>query len=233
MPLYVGSASTTVTNYTPGAASLSVSDIIQRVKRSFGDEADIQINSDDIMRWINDCQREIVVEQNLLQAKATAASVLGQTEYTIPNDTLTLRTVKYNGTKLVPLSISEAENYITDYDNTANYPSGTPTHFWIFANRITLYPKPDTNLAAGLEIYYTRQPTVISALSDIPEVPVVYHNRIVEYCLQQAYELDEDWQAAQAKQQQFRTGLDKLKDQTDWATRDTYPSITSVSEFDY
>jgi hypothetical protein len=96
-----------------------------------------------------------------------------------------------------------------------------------------VYPKPDANLAGGIEIYYTRQPAVVSALSDIPEVPVMYHNRIVEYVLAQAYELDEDWQAAQVKQQQFRTGVDKLKDQTDWAVRDAYPSITSVSEFDH
>lgn len=228
MPIYIGSTSTTVTNFTPSSGSLSVSDIITRVKRQVGDEADIQITSDDIMRWINDAQREIAVEQNLLQAKATTDVVLGQTEYTIPNDTLTLRTVKHNGIKLQPYSLAEAEEYISDYDNTANYPSGTPTHFWVFANRITVYPKPDTGLTAGLEIYYTRQPTVVSALSDIPEVPVVYHNRLTEYCLQQAYELDEDWQAASQKQNQFRTGLDRLKDQTDWVERDFYPSITSV-----
>jgi hypothetical protein len=206
-----------------------VSEIATRVKRQFGDEANIQISDSDIIRWVNDAQREITVEQNLLQAKATASSVVGQVEYTIPTDTLTLRSVKFQGRKLQPMSLNEADEAIPDLDDTANYPSGTPSSFWVWANNISLYPKPDT--VQTLEIYYTRQPAAVTATSDEPEVPLSYHNRIVEYCLAQAYELDENWQAAQAKSQQFERGLDKLKDTVDWVHRDYYPSITSTDDY--
>jgi hypothetical protein len=227
-PIFAGATVTSAITFAPTSGSLSVSEIIARVKKVFGDEADIQINSDDIMRWINDCIRDIAVEQNLLQAKATAATVLGQSEYTIPNDTLTLRAVKYNGIKLQAMSLGEAETSLPNFDDSANYPSGTPTHFWVFANRITLYPKPDAAGATSLEIYYTRQPAIVSSLSDVPEVPVPYHNRIVEYCLAQAYELDEDWNAANVKTTQFRTGIDKLKENENWVEHDVYPSILST-----
>lgn len=208
-------------------ASLTVQAILTRVQRAFGDSAGVQIDQTDIIRWINDAQREIVMKNQLLQAIGTTAVVAGQTGYSLPADLLTLRSIKVDGNKLRPLTLSEAETAIPDFDSTANYPSGTPTHFWIWANSFTVYPAP-TSVNLQFKIYYTRQPADIANLVDTPELPVQYHNRIVEYCLQQAYELDENWAASQAKAQQFDQGVNQLKDNIDWAERDFYPSITST-----
>lgn len=205
--------------------SLTVGDIIARVERQFGDEANIQIEDTDIIRWINDAQRELALHNNLLQARAVASSLKGQAEYTLPLDVLTIRSIRYDGLKLQPISAQEAEERIQDTSQT-----GTPTHFWAWSQRITLYPTPDSAITDGLQIFYSRHPSTVAVATDIPELPAQYHNRIVEYCLKMAYELDENWTAAQVKGQQFQDGVNELKGNVDWVERDFYPTITSLPE---
>ena len=197
-----------------------VSEIATRVKRQFGDEAGIQVTDADIIRWVNDAQREIASNNDLLQTVATTAVVSGQREYTLPPDILLLRSVHHKGRKLRPLSSREAEEYLS-----TGIANGEPTHFWSWATKISLYPQPTEADADDLQIFYTRQPAVVAAVGDTPEVPMEYHSRIVEYCLAQAYELDENWAAASQKSQQFSSGVANLKGREE--VNDFYPHITS------
>lgn len=209
---------------------MNVGEITLRVQRQFGDEASVQIAEADVIRWINDAQAEIALKNQLLQSIATTAVIINQQAYALPDDILTLRSVHYAGNKLQALSSTEAEEYIAQPNNTDS--RGTPQRFWIWANQIFLYPRPDGSDPDDLKIFYTKQPTPVVNAADTPELPTQYHNRIVEYCLQQAYELDENWAAAQAKAEQFVGGINELKDNVDWVERDFYPSIVSVPEWD-
>lgn len=202
-----------------------VSEIATRVKRQFGDESGVQITDDDVIRWTNDAMREIASSNDLLQTRATTALVVGQAEYTLPPDILLLRSVHMAGKKLTPLSTREAEEYTIDTGA-----KGSPSTFWIWANKIKLYPAPDVADPDDLQIYYTRTPALVTVVGNTPELPVEYHSRIVEYCLAQAYELDENWEAAQQKGNQFTVGLQTLKGKEEWQTVDYYPSITSLPE---
>lgn len=197
------------------------SEIATRVKRQFGDEADIQIKDEDILRWINDAQREIASANDLLQTVATTAVVANQREYTLPANILLLRSVHYQGQKLRPLNSREAEEYLA-----TGVATGTPIYFWAWANKINLYPQPDSTDPDDLQLFYTRQPTEVTAVGDTPEIPLEYHNAIVQYCLAQAYELDENWSAAQTKSQQFNSGVANLKGKEE--ANDFYPHITST-----
>lgn len=200
-----------------------VSEIATRVTRQFGDEVGAQITSGDIIRWVNDAQREIAHNNDLLQTTATTAVVVGKDQYTLPPDVLTLRSVRYAGNRLQYVSPEEAATLLTD-----NTSSGTPTHYSVWARNIDLYPRPDTADPDDLQLYYTRQPAVVTTTTDEPELPLQYHNRIVEYCLAQAYELDDNVESHKWKMQQFQEGVDKLKSNNDWQVQDTYPSITAV-----
>ncbi len=205
-----------------------VSEISTRVLRQFGDEANVQITDADILRWVNDAMREIALHNNLLQSRATTRLIAGQREYGLPNDVLTLRSVRYADTKLRAMAPAEAEAYIERPHDTTN--RGVPQLYWVWANRLNIWPTPDRTDANDLQIFYTRQPIPVAAVTETPELPLQYHNRIVEYCLQQAYELDENWSAAQAKQQQFQQGVEVLKGQEEYTPRDFYPSIVSLPE---
>lgn len=203
-----------------------VSEIATRVKRQFGDESGVQITDADIIRWINDAQREIVAENGLLQTFATTSIIASQQEYVRPPDILSLRSIHLDGRKLTALSPQEAEEYLGS--NTT--PTGSPTTFWIWANKIFLYPTPTTAGTDNLRIFYSRMPQAVDDLADTPEIGIEHHGHIVEYCLLQAYEMDENWTAVEQKKRQFDEGLKELKGREDWSSRDFYPSITSLPE---
>lgn len=205
---------------------MKVSDIAARVKRQFGDESGVQITDDDIMRWINDAQRELAVINDLLQTTATAAITVGQEQYYLPPDILKLRSVRVGGRRLAYVSIEDAADLIPD---SRQGPTGTPTHFTQFANKIDLYPTPDRADGNDLQLYYTRIPLSVAKVTDTPELPSQYHNRITDFCLQHAYEMDENWQGASVKQAAFEAGRLELKGQE--MMQESYPSIRSVEDW--
>lgn len=210
---------------------MNVGQIKTRVKRQFGDESAVQVTDEDIIRWINDAMREIAQQnENVLETIATAAVTSGTSEYSLPSDILQLRAVRFGNRKLSILSLQEADQHITNAENPESYQTGTPEYAWIYANKITLYPTPDTTDSDDLKIYYTRLPTDVAVDADIPELHVKYHARIVDYVLQQAYEMDEDWAASGNKSAQFQGGLNTLKEADSWIERSTYPVITVLAE---
>lgn len=201
-----------------------VSEIATRVKRQFGDEAGAQITDADIIRWCNDAQQEIAVNNDLLQVSATTATTAGTQKYTIPTNLLILRSAKWQGVKLQGLSMEEADALTLSTSSTN--PPGVPTTFWQFARQIYLWPIPATSGTTDLTLYYTRVPNTITVVGDTPELPLQYHPRLVEYCVAQAAELDDNLQHYAMKMQQFKAGVDNLKDNATWENHDVYPSIT-------
>lgn len=201
-----------------------VSDIATRVKRQFGDEVGAEITDVDIIRWVNDAQKEIAIKNDLLQIKATLTTVVGTAEYSLPTGILTLRSVKYQGRGLNAMTLKEADDFI--YDTDAADSSGIPSAYWVYAGKLVLYPTPQTASTTDISIYYSRVPVEVTLVGDTPELPIQYHTRIVEYCIAQAHELDDNSNAYDAKMGQFTAGVNALKDNLTWTQRDQYPSIT-------
>jgi hypothetical protein len=203
---------------------VNTNDIITRVTRVFGDDAKVQINDSDIMRWINDAQTELALSNNLFRITANTAIPGGQYTFTLPPNMYTLHAIKWNGVSLRSLSQQEADAYIVNNDDSTQVPSGTPSHYWQWGNTIHLYPYPDSNGTAS--VYYTRKPIDVTNALDTPEVPVQYHNRLVEYCLMQAYALDDNLYGYQVKKDEFKENTKQMKDMQE-LQQDYYPSITS------
>lgn len=67
-------------------------------------------------------------------------------------------------------------------------------------------------------------------LADALALPLNYHNAIVNYCLKQAYELDEDYTKAQMMKGQFDETMTKLNDRNKWVSQEYYPRITTLPE---
>lgn len=208
-----------------------VTDIKIRVKRQFGDEAAIQIQDEDIFRWITDAQLEIIRQnESLLQTTAVASTIVDQDEYTLPTDLMTLHSVKYNNFTLKGMNLVDFEEHIDGSDSRDNFTNGTPQVYYVWAGKFTLFPRPDTALTNGLKIYYTKKPNPVASDTDSLSVPEQYHNAIVNFCLQQAYELDEDWEASGNKASQMQEDLARLKEDQNWNTRATYPVISVLAE---
>lgn len=204
-----------------------VSDVVTRVQRQFGDEASVQINSDDVIRYINDAAKEIAVQNDLGAATANVASVAGQSLYTAPADMFAIRSIYYNNRKLDFYKSTEYDEYVNanDPDSTA---TGTPILYTRFVTDLLLYPKPD--VVGAIKIWYFKRPTEVTTTADALPFPAEYHLRIVEYCLQQAYQTDEDWDAADRMQGQFSDGMTRLKQLENADAEATYAVITVLPE---
>jgi hypothetical protein len=210
-----------------------VQDVITRVKRIFGDEAGVQITDADIIRWVNDAQEEIVkANEGLMETTGTTDVVINQAEYTMPPDFSVLRSLRFKGYRLKPMSLAEFNEYIDGYDAATGSPygPGIPEVFTVWESKITLFPKPNESVTAGLKIFYIKHPPAVTNPADALSVPLQYHNSVVTYCLQQAYELDEDYQKAQMKEGKFEKDMMQLNDRGKWISQEYYPRITTLPE---
>jgi hypothetical protein len=211
-----------------------VQDVINRVKRKFGDESGVQITDADIIRWINDAQLQIALSnEGLLETTATADAVQDQAEYDCPADMSILRSLAFKGFRVKQMSFAEFNEYIDGFDAVAGvspYGPGTPEIFMVWENKITLFPKPNSSVTSGLKIYYVKQPAQVTIPADELSVPMQYHLSVVDYVLQQAYELDEDLEKSNYSKGKFDEAMMKLNDRNKWTSQEYYPRITTLPE---
>jgi hypothetical protein len=210
---------------------MNVAAIKTRVKRRFGDEAGVQLSDSDIISSINDAQLEIVKRnESLLEVTATANADDGIQEYTLPANLLIFRSLKWKGTgelsykPLIGRPFNEFNEYMEGWDEDVSS-QGTPYTYTLYAGKFLVFPVPDSNIANAFKIYYNRKPTDVALDADVPDVPEIYHLTIVDMALKQAYEMDEDWEAASNKSAEASKDLDYLRGREDWKQQDTYPTI--------
>lgn len=204
-----------------------VSDVIKRVQRQFGDESAVQIEEADIIRWINDATREISSQNDLTQATGTMSSVAGQDTYAFPSDMMAIRTMYYDDIKIDFLKKTDYDGVVNKTDG-GDMQSGTPYMFTRWGSNFILYPKPDS--IKEIKLFYLQRPVDVTTTADTVPLPIEYHNRVVEYCLQQAYQTDEDWEAATQMGGQFSDGITRLKEHETANEIEYYPTITVLPD---
>ena len=216
-----------------------VSDIQTRVKRQFGDESGVQIADADIIRWINEGQRHIVsTNEGLLEKTAVSSSQSNIQSYPLPIDILILQSVSYQDLnqlsyiKLKAFSMNQFNEYVDGWDGSTFAP-GTPTIFTVFANQLLIFPIPTLSVPNAFKIFYTRTPTDVVGVTDTPDLPLLYHDVLVKYCMQQAYETDANFQGVWFKNNEIATDISTLRGRNDWKAQANYPVITVLSEDAY
>lgn len=195
-----------------------VSEIVTYITRQFGDEAQIQIDEADIIRWINSGQREIISNNTSInQAVAVTDIIANKSNYPLGKDTAfagiqNINAVLFKGTPLQASTFQEALTYNTKPD--ANNNSGIPHLWYEKVGLLNLWPVPTEAVPSGLQIYFNKAPVTITATGDPVGVPDNFYNALIQYVLQQAYELDENFQAAAAKAAQFEKSVNIQQNQT-------------------
>lgn len=213
---------------------MNVKDVVVRVKRTFGDDAGVQITDADIIRWINDAQLQIGMDnQSMLETTVSTNIVQNQAEYASPSNLSVLHSLTYKGFRVKALSFAEFNEYIDGFSsenvNTV-YGPGNPEVFMVWQGIIRLFPTPAENVTNGLKIFYVKQPDSVETMADGLTIPLQYHLAVVDYCLQKAYELDEDIEKSSFKQGQFNETMMKLNDRQTWTAQEYYPRITTLPE---
>lgn len=207
---------------------MKLSEIITRVQRQFGDDLQAQITKEDIVRWVNDACLEIAMANSTNQGilKGHTPVVVGQSEYLLPPDLLLLRSVRANGLKLTHTTFDQ----ITQMDYYSEDATGAPTEYWVYNGKLYLYPTPYEALGT-VDVYYIKSPDILTIQMEDkePDVPKQYHPRIVEYCIAQAAELDDNLGHYQLKMDQFKMNLSSFKQNGENPEGDDfYPFVTYV-----
>lgn len=185
-------------------SSMTLADVIAYVKRQFGDESGVQITDEDITRWTNQAQVEIVNKNPMIQATATTSTVAGQQVYdinTLVPDMIQLESVLVDGYILSPENFENIREQLGPDQST----QGVPLYWYVWANQIYLWPVPSA--VKTLAINYSKKPSRVASSADFLGVPDRYFDRICEYVMSKAYELDEDWQGHQTNKQAFEDKL--------------------------
>lgn len=205
-----------------------VSEVVTRVQRQFGDEASVQVEESDIIRWINDGLREIATQNDIGQTTSLLAGSIGVSNYSVPDNMMSMRTLYWNKARMEFMAKSEYDQYINATDPTETA-TGDPLIWTKWAGQFIVYPKPDSVKDFRLE--YLSKPGEVFAGGDNLPIPSEYYNRVVEYCLQQAYQTDEDWDAASQMGSQFADGLTRLQNKGEEADSvEYYPTITVLPD---
>jgi hypothetical protein len=215
---------------------MNVQDVITRIRRTFGDEAAVQIQDADIIRWINDGQVEIVKNNEAaLQKTGFVDLVAGTSQYALPTDLMILRTLRYKYTTMPSfvalkyMNMQQFDESIDSWDGTL-YGNGSPQIFTLFEGKATLFPTPDQSATSGLKVLYNQKPSDVALITDSLSVPLLYHNTIVSYCMWQASLLDEEHEPALMYQSSFQQDMRLVNNQETRDPMATYSTITTLSE---
>lgn len=211
----------------------NVGDIFRAVKRQFGDESGVQITDEDISRWVDDAQSDIIVNNSDVNASFAQINVIAnQTAYPIKDhvaNVFIIQSIHYNGEYLRNMSFQEAQAEIIKKTQPGEH-SGVPMFWYERAGVIHLFPKPASSISAGLGVFYSARPTAITGNTTPLSVPDHFFSTIVNYCLSQAYLLDENAQMAQITSQNYDTAMAQRVNRTQ-SEHNTYPTITPVDDY--
>ncbi len=205
----------------------SFGQLSQDIKRVFGDESGVQLDTTDILRWANAAQMEIVSNNKALKAKATLPAVIGQSTYSFPAVKIQqIEALHYDNVRLENVPFAEAERYIISNDPSQTE-QGTPSFWYEWDGELTVWPKPDSTKT--LTLYYTAYPDELTGdVNQLLSVPDKFYNAVVDFILAKCYEMDEDMNASQLAESRFRAALENQMEDERQAQHMTYPVIQEV-----
>jgi hypothetical protein len=212
------------------ASTRNLQDVADAVKRQFGDESGAQITDTDIMRWANQGQLELARKTKYSKTTTTTASVANQTQYSLPGvNIISIESVMYDNVPLEQRSFSNVQELLLKTEDPTGNSRTTPSLWYEYDDSIFLYPVPKID-GKSIVLFCTVQPPTLTSMFDTLSIPDTHYTTLIDYALQQAYELDDDWNGSRVKQAQVDTALADMDME---ASEKYYPTITIMAEDAY
>lgn len=200
------------------------------VKRQFGDESGVQITDQDIIRWVNSAQLEIVTRTAPIKAKGQTNIVSGQDDYDLTGlNVHQIESVHFDGKYVQNVPFAEAERDIISKE-TSLEASNIPTLWYEWAGIVTLWPTPNVDITNGLTIYYTKMPIPVVLINDALSLPDKYFEAIVSWVLAKAYELDEEFDESANQRSFFDSKVSDQNGEEMESSNMVYSTITFVED---
>lgn len=153
----------------------------------------------ELLRHLNRAEKDFINRTRILEDTAFLSTTIGTMDYQLPTNWLSAKAVFYNTkenasdddawTRLVPTTLEkmsqEHPNFLateTDTDLQA-----TPEKYWIWQNRIHLYPAPRNSKDSDLYLFYKSKPTALTATSQSINIDDSLSEAITAYILWKAW----------------------------------------------
>lgn len=204
---------------------MNVGEIVKRVQRQIGDEENIIISIDDIIRWANDGQIDIARKTKCLQGFITIDSETDVSIYDLPQDFLSLDRVTFDGLPVEKLNQAELDQLLPSRDTVSGGQSGPPKKVWIWGNQLNFWPTPSSDGTDNIKVFYIHRPDILIDSEDTPSIPVQMHRDLYRYCLSQAKELLEEDGEAERIRGEYEAQVVLSTGEINDANSDSFPAI--------
>lgn len=208
-------------------STMTYGELAVAIKRAFGDESGVQLEDGDILRWANEGQQAIVTRNRVLKRRVATTATKGVDEYTFPNEPIhQIASIELAGAILANMPFEDAERRIMTADPNKTE-VGRPIFWYEWGGTFNVWPKPDVDYP--LVLRYTAAPTKLTGnQAQVLQISDKIYPALVEYVLWRAYEMDEDWQAAQQKQASYEAMIAQQGQEERTAQDLTYQVIQEV-----
>ena len=190
------------------AGTLTLTNILSRVEDTLQDTTNVRWSEAELIRYVNDAQREIVNLKPDTSADHANVQLAAGTEQSIPTVGLRLINVVRNmsaagssatGKRAIRLvNVDILNTHDPDWHDpsvTGTSAHGTEIKHFVFdeddPKKYYVYPGVSGN--AFVEIIFSRNPTDLASGSDVIQVDDIYANAIVNYVLFRAYMKDAEY----------------------------------------
>lgn len=203
------------------------SEVIDRVRNILQDTTGVRWVDSELIQWINDAQREVVMYRpEAYSVNTNFQMTAGQTKQTLPVAALRLLDVVRNlGNGATPgraIRIINREIMDAQRPNWHSDTAEAEVKHYMFDSRdprtFYVYPKPSS--AYWVELVYTAVPTTLTSTTGAITVRDDFANALVDYVCFRAYTKDAEYaangQRALAHYQAFATAMG-IKSQVDAA----------------
>lgn len=161
--------------------------IIDEVRDILQDATDISFSDAQLIRYINRGAKEFCVTTNSLHDRGSISTDASNFRFSLSTNLtnpIAVISVEYSGT---PLNRSYRHEIVDKWGETA----GTPTRWYEFGDYvyIDLVAPSSSN---SLTLFYTRHPTVLSAVGSTFDFPSEWEQAIVYYAIASCFKTQRD-----------------------------------------
>lgn len=181
---------------------MTLAEMRTEVLTRLGEQAGFYTSAN-ITQWLNDGMDDIALRLEPKVTSATLTTTANTTEYTLPENLISIKTVLYLDTSVTPNQYRELDEttYLALFRANASWENDTCTlipHSWYWRPEmvIGIYPKPETGTTNGLRIIYTCRPDEMVDDDDTTTLWDYLDRVCVLYAVKMARQKDRDEQRA-------------------------------------
>lgn len=171
---------------------MDIQDLLTYAKQQYNAVGDDFFPDAQLYKHVEQAQLELATAGLLIEDTLSTTTVAGQQEYSFPATCIAVRRVTYDGQKLMPIDLRDADT-VTVFTSGGVAATGTPQYYSVWEKTFALWPTPDA--AEELKVWAYCEPQSVDSTSTLA-VPSEFHIRIADYLLEKMAAKDKNFQAA-------------------------------------